>query len=157
MKELNSQAREFVSRSEVLPFFVRDGFLPYIPAWDEGIDFIVYREQDDLLIKIQLKSRWSIDRKYIGRNIGMLFGNGGDMKEWYLFPHDVMVSFAQENTEFLKSKSWNAKHGAQGASRDVGLYNVPKMSRLMEQYFASYKLSQDESNNTLFEKFRLNQ
>jgi hypothetical protein len=33
----------------------------------------LYREQETVLRKVQLKSRWTIDRKYMGRDIWVAF------------------------------------------------------------------------------------
>jgi hypothetical protein len=142
MSGLSSQALEFVNRSAVLPIFVKDRFMPYVPEWDEGIDFIVYREKDDLLLKLQLKSRWSIDRKYVGRNIGLLFR---DKNIWYLCPHDDMVEYAHQNTSFLSSESWIAR----------GIYHVPNVSLTARQHFETYGLSDQNSNEAVYSRFRI--
>ena len=55
-----------------------------------------------LLHKVQVKGRWTIDRKYIGRDIWIAFPIGSD---WYLVPHDVMVAWAEADGA-TKTASW---------------------------------------------------
>lgn len=41
---------------------------------------------------VQLKGRWTIDKKYQGRNVWIAFHDGG---HWYVAPHDELVRLAQ--------------------------------------------------------------
>lgn len=49
---------------------------------------------------MQLKGRWTIDKKYLGRNIWIAFPDRG---EWYVAPHDLMVEHGSRHTE---TQSW---------------------------------------------------
>jgi hypothetical protein len=60
----------------------------FLPLYDDGVDFIIYRERDRVFRRVQMKGRWTIDRKYHGRDIWLAFPIGQD---WYLVPHDEMV------------------------------------------------------------------
>lgn len=138
---LSSQEVEFLNRSEVIPAFVRSGFTPFIPEWDSGIDFIAYRERDNALIKIQLKSRWAIDKKYIDRNIAICFpSNSYVNRDWYLCKHDEMVKWTGESTNYLNSQSWLEK----------GIYNLPRMSQAVTEQMQRFKISLNASNEELF-------
>lgn len=88
-----SQSTELVNRYEFMPPFIREGFVPYVPEFDAGIDFALFREEDDLLLRVQLKSVWTVARKYFGRRIWIAFGDGyaASRGAWYLMPHDIMV------------------------------------------------------------------
>jgi hypothetical protein len=57
-------------------------------------------ERDSALRKVQQKSRWTIDQKYVGREIWIAFPFAGD---WYLIPHDMMVASADAATQ---TASW---------------------------------------------------
>ena len=134
---------EIVHRCAVMPFFLLDGFIPFMPDYDLGIDFILYREKDDLLIKVQQKGRWYIDKKYQGRDIGMLFPDTiNDRQLWYLVPHDDMITYAREHTNYLRTPSWEA-----------GAYSTKKLNAKQREHFAPYRLGEN-SNNLIYERFR---
>lgn len=96
-EKLSGRVEEMLNRNEFVAPFLRIGFIPYVPEFDEGVDFILYRERDDLLFKVQLKARWDVERKYFGRNLWMAFPMSADRKvwDWYLAPHDYMVAEAK--------------------------------------------------------------
>ncbi len=85
MDRYRSQAREVINRNTVVTLALGQGFNAFLPVYDGGIDFILYRESDGLVLKVQLKGRWTIDRKYIGRDIWVAFPVGSD---WYLMRDD---------------------------------------------------------------------
>lgn len=116
MTQLTSQAVEVLNRNEFLAPFIAAGFIPYIPAWDDGVDFILLRERqkgqpNDLLLKVQLKSRWTVnERKYFRRDIWIAFPEEGlpGKRRWFLMPHDVMV--AEGRALHGTSTSWKDGH-----------------------------------------------
>lgn len=57
-----SQVREVINRNTVISLALEQGFNAFIPVYDGGVDFILYRESDGGLRKVQLKGRWTIDR-----------------------------------------------------------------------------------------------
>ncbi len=69
----------------------------FSPVYDDGIDFILCREDGKGgpadLRKVQLKSRWTIHKKYLGRDIWVAFPDDDD---WYLAPHDDLVTLGDE-------------------------------------------------------------
>jgi hypothetical protein len=89
MNRFRSQVREVVNRNTVVSLALEQGFNAFLPVYDGGVDFILYRESDSELWKVQLKSRWTIDRKYMGRDIWVAFPIAGD---WSLMPHDKMFA-----------------------------------------------------------------
>ena len=105
-------ATEIIQRNELTTLLLRQGYNVFIPVYDEGIDLIAHRELDDDLKLIQQKSRWTIARKYVGRNIWIAFRDRG---EWFLAPHDEMVRLG-EAAGFTDSQ-YTSK-GATVATRD---------------------------------------
>lgn len=100
-----SSSNEVRNRYEFLRHVLPAGFVPFIPEYDPGIDVILYRETDDLLLKVQLKSRFTISKKYFQRNIWMAFPNKEIVREtWFLAPHDVLYQRGQERL-FEKGRS----------------------------------------------------
>jgi hypothetical protein len=114
MNRYRSQVREVVNRNTVVSLALGQGFNAFLPAYDGGVDFILYRESDSELRKVQLKSRWTIDRKYVGRDIWVAFPIAGD---WYLMPHDKMLADSEADGVTLTS-SWI----------DNGAYSRPRLS-----------------------------
>jgi hypothetical protein len=117
MSRYRSQVREVINRNTVVSLALEQGFNAYLPVYDGGVDFILYREEDGLTHKVQLKGRWIIDKKYIGRDIWVAFPNGDD---WYLVPHDEMVQQG-EAQGFTLTSSWI----------DRGAYSCPGLSKAL--------------------------
>jgi hypothetical protein len=78
MSRYSSQVREVVNRNTVVSLALAQDFNVFLPSYDGGVDFILYRESDNELRKVQLKSRWTIDQKYINRDIWVAFPIAGD-------------------------------------------------------------------------------
>lgn len=79
------------------------GYGAYLPVVDDGIDLILCREScaGDDLMKVQMKTRWSLNKKYEGRDIWIAFPfppqpKLNEPEVWYLAPHDQLVEFARE-------------------------------------------------------------
>ncbi len=106
----SSQITEVINRNDLVSRLLRLGFNAYLPVFDSGVDLVAYRESDSETRLIQLKGRWTIDRKYLGRSIWVAFPHGG---HWYLAPHDEMVAVGTTQG-YCSTASWEA-----------GTYNVP--------------------------------
>jgi hypothetical protein len=104
MARFRSQVREVINRNTVVSLALEQGFNAYLPVYDGGVDFILHREEDGLTRHVQLKGRWTINKKYIGRNIWVAFPSGSD---WYLAPHDELVDLA-EAQGFTNTDAWVA-------------------------------------------------
>jgi hypothetical protein len=127
MSRYSSQVREVVNRNTVVSLALALDFNVFLPAYDGGVDFILYRESDNELRKVQLKSRWTIDRKYINRDIWVAFPIAGD---WYLIPHDTMVADGKADGVTLTA-SWLEK----------GAYSRPRLSAAAISQCAPYRFA----------------
>lgn len=127
MSRYDSQTREAINRNTVTSLAMEQGFNVFLPIYDGGIDFILYRESDSELRKVQLKSRWTIDQKYRGRDIWMAFPMEN---EWYLVPHDRLVASAVVKGT-TKTKSWTQD----------GAYSSAKPSKAEIAKWAEYRLA----------------
>jgi len=65
----------------------------------EGADFISVNK--DEMIKVQLKSRFTVAKKYLSKNIFIVFIEDGQVK---IYKHDEAVSLLSKN--IITSKSW---------------------------------------------------
>ena len=54
-------------------------------------------------LKVQLKGRFTIDKKYLGKSlyIGFPYQNS-----WYLFPHDELVTHLLDSSNIGNTESW---------------------------------------------------
>lgn len=119
-------ALEIIQRNELTTLLLREGYNVFLPVHDEGIDLIAHRERDDDLMLVQQKSRWTIARKYLGRQIWIAFRSRG---EWYLVPHDEMVATG-EAAGYTATPSWIER----------GLYQCASMTRDLQAQCANYQL-----------------
>ena len=67
-------------------------------------------------LRVQLKSRVVISKKYQGKDLHLAFPADG---RWYLVPHDKLIVIAAETTPWLRSSSWIR----------AGEYSAPRPSR----------------------------
>jgi hypothetical protein len=87
-------------RHHVISVALLHGYNAFLPIIDQGIDFILHRASDDRSIKVQLKSRSTIDRKY--EKYQDLWVAFPAQKEWYLMPHSEMIA-AVESSAFTST------------------------------------------------------
>lgn len=127
MSRYRSQVREVINRNTVVSLALDQGFNAFLPVYDGGVDFILYRESDGLVRKVQLKGRWTIDRKYLGRDIWVAFPITGD---WYVMPHDEMVRLA-EAEGVTQTASWT----------ESGVYSKPRPSKATVAACAPFRFS----------------
>jgi hypothetical protein len=120
-----SQVREVINRNALVTLALEHGFNAFLPVYDGGVDFILYREEDGLVRKVQLKGRWYIDRKYEGRDIWIAFPVEDD---WYVAPHDELIVMG-EQAGFTSTASWV----------EGGAYSCPKPSRAMLAELARFR------------------
>jgi len=108
--KLNSRQKENYNFHKVASKLADYGFnsMRLNDDW-EGADFIAINDKE--MIKVQLKGRFSIDKKYIGKNLFIAFIEQDKVK---IYLHDKAVNIAPNN--IINSKSW----------KDNGLYNWSK-------------------------------
>ena len=83
--KLNSKQRESYNFQKLSAVLADYGFTTYRMHDDlKGADFFAIGTNGDIL-KVQLKGRFVVDRKYLGKDILMGFPDGD---QWYLYPHD---------------------------------------------------------------------
>ena len=68
-----------------------------------GADFLAYHKDGKDTLKVQLKGRLTIDKKYIGKELLMAFPVNDS---WYLVEHDRLVEIVSKTTNWLNSDSW---------------------------------------------------
>ncbi len=71
----------------------------------QGADFLAYHKDGEQTLKVQLKGRLGIYKKYQGKDLYMNFP-ANDV--WYLVPHDELLCIVGETTPWLNSNSWKS-------------------------------------------------
>jgi hypothetical protein len=83
MSRYRSQVRDVSNRNTVVSLALEQSFNAFLPVYDGGVDFVLYREGDSLVRKVQLKSCWTTEpelgrRRYRGpHGGGIAFSTGG--------------------------------------------------------------------------------
>jgi len=122
MNKLTSDAIEVVNRNALVTVALNRGYNAYLPVYDNGIDLILHNEASGDTRLIQLKGRWTIDRKYIGRDIWIAFPDRGC---WYVAPHDEMMRLGEQHTT---TESWAR-----------GTYSKSPLSKTDREELAAYR------------------
>ena len=81
----------------------------------QGADFIACHIDGIQFLKVQLKSRLTIDRRYSGKDIHIAFFWAGT---WYVYPHDEVRDLLLTRGDTAGSRSW----------RERGAYSWPRLS-----------------------------
>jgi len=99
--ELNSKQKENYNFHKVASALADYGYnsMRLNDDW-QGADFIAVKGDD--MLKIQLKGRFTIDKKYIGKDIFISFLEEGKVK---IYNHDDALKLIPENVKI--SKSWS--------------------------------------------------
>lgn len=102
--ELNSRQKESYNFHKLAACLAEFGFTCMKLADDwEGADFLAVHYLGDSVLKVQLKGRLTIAKKYLAKDLWIAFPHEGD---WYLVEHDRLVDIVGQDTGFLETDSW---------------------------------------------------
>ena len=105
---LNSKAKEMFNFQKVSAILADYGFTTMWLNNDwQGADFLAVHYDGLQYLKIQLKSRFSFDRKYISKNIYICFITDTCT---YLYPHDEVLTEIEHrisDRKWLEEHSWS--------------------------------------------------
>ena len=106
---LNAKQKEIYNFQKIAAVLADYGF-NCIKLQDDwlGADFLAYHKDGDPTLKVQLKSRVTIDEKYRGKDLHIAFPFGEGV--WYLVPHDALVEHIGKHTKWLDTLSWKRGH-----------------------------------------------
>lgn len=93
----------------------------------QGADFLAYHKDGETTLRVQLKGRTTIDRKYIGKSLHIAFPIAG---EWHIIDHDQLVEFCGSHTNWLKTRSWLIDGGYNSANPGASLRSALAPFRL---------------------------
>lgn len=127
-EDLNGRAKETYNFQKISSILVEYGFATnWLNVDFESADFIAVHFNGVDILRVQLKGRVTIDKKYIGKDIWIAFPLEND---FYLLPHDELVEITGRTTNWLASSSWNDNSG----------YSSQSPSAQMKAELLKYKL-----------------
>ena len=87
--DLNARQKENFNFQKVSAVLADYGFVTLRLSDDwQGADFIALHTSGNVL-RVQLKSRLTFDKKYSDKGLYVAFGDGD---AWYLYPHDELLA-----------------------------------------------------------------
>ena len=125
-QRLNSRQKENYNFQKVAAHLADFGFncLRLSDDW-QGADFIACHIDGNMFLKVQLKGRLNIDKRYSGKDIHIAFCDEGT---WYLYPHDAVRDLLLAEGLMAGSKSWDTDGGYSWP------YLTPKLKTLLAPY-----------------------
>lgn len=125
---LNARQKENYAYQKVAGVLADYGFVTMRLSDDwQGADFIAQHIDGQTLLRVQLKSRMSIDKKYLGKDLYICFSED---QAWYFVPHDEFVAWAIKYTRIAKTRSWEVD----------GSYSVPYLPKAIKLHLERYKI-----------------
>lgn len=102
--DLNGKQKENYNFQKVAGVLADYGFncMRLSDDW-QGADFIAYHKDSEGTLRVQLKARLTVDKKYIGKGLHITFPIKGT---WYLLGHDELIQIVKANANFLNTDSW---------------------------------------------------
>lgn len=93
----------------------------------QGADFIACHIDGGTFLKIQLKGRLTIDKKYNDKEIHIAFNQDG---QWYVYPHDQLQKELLARGLMSESKSWS----------EGGSYSWPNLPGALKTHMEQYAI-----------------
>jgi frataxin-like iron-binding protein CyaY len=118
---LNARQKEIFNFQKLSATLADYGFncIKLADDWG-GADFIAFHVITTKALKIQLKSRITIGKKYAGKDIWIAFPHNGF---WYLIEHDRLVEKIGQSTDWLRTPSWLTGNAYSSVSINPKLLN----------------------------------
>lgn len=103
-KKLSARQKEIYNFQKVAAILADYGFncIKLSDDW-QGADFLAYHKDGAHTLRVQLKSRLGINRKYLGKNLCIAFPLKGN---WYLLEYDELIAKIRQVTNWLNTDSW---------------------------------------------------
>jgi hypothetical protein len=127
-KILNSRQKENFNFQKVAGELADYGFncMWLNDDW-QGADFIACHIDGNTFLKVQLKGRLTIDKKYSNKEVYIAFNQ---RDQWYIYPHDKLQNELLGMAFMQGSKSWGV----------VGSYSWPSIPKSLESHMVQYEI-----------------
>ncbi len=131
-QNLNARQKEVFNFHKIAATLADFGFnsIKLNDDW-QGADFLAYHVNGTTTLKVQLKSRVTVEKKYCGKDIWMAFPHKGF---WYLVEHDDLLQKVGVLTDWLKSQAWQGSGKYSSVAVNPDLLNAISGNRLGPVY-----------------------
>jgi len=128
-RQLNSRQKENYNFHKLASVLVDYGYTTLMRLSDDWreADLIAQHRDRKQEMRVQLKSRLTFSKKYLGKGLWIAFPDSG---RWYLYPHDRLL----KKFKFQRTKSWAKRRGQ---------YTFPYLSRDRQHLLEKYALSEE--------------
>ena len=131
-RELNAKQKENFNFQIVSALLAEYGYMTLRLSSDwEGADFIAQHVNGVTFLKVQLKGRFTIDKKYLGKGLAICFPHCDD---WYMCPHDELMTESLKSTNIGETDSWKIE----------GNYHAKKMPASIVAFAEQFVLREIE-------------
>lgn len=126
--ELNAKQKEVYNFQKIAALLADYGFNCVRLSHDwKGADFLALHMPSDNVIRVQLKARLTVDRKYENKGLWIAFPVNED---WYLLEHDKLKEMVGERTPALDNNAW----------RRDGLLSWPSPTKALLNALEPYRI-----------------
>ncbi|NTW89709.1 MAG: hypothetical protein HGB37_02250 [Candidatus Moranbacteria bacterium] len=129
-KDLNSRAQENYNYHKLSAVLADYGYttLRLSDDWQSADCIAVHR--DGSSIKIQLKGRFVLNKDYMGKDLWIAFMDRKSYN-WYLYPHDELLSELELDKESFKFVDW---------FKNAGSYTAATLSSSLSKILGKHKI-----------------
>lgn len=106
-EDLNPRQRENYNFQKAAAVLADYGFncIRLSDDW-QGADFLAVHIDGETMLRVQLKSRISLNKKYCGKNLWLMFPVGENNRRWYLVLHDELLELLDGPFLVRNSPGW---------------------------------------------------
>lgn len=127
--ELNARQKENFNFAKISGILADYGFNCIRLSDDyEGADFLAIHTNQDLILKVQLKSRLTFAKKYEKKKDLYITFHEKKSDTWYLYNHDELLEKISEKSKLKETKSW----------KDTRIYHFPNIPKHIEEILDEY-------------------
>jgi hypothetical protein len=134
-KELNDKQKEAFNYQKLSAVLADFGFvtIPLSNDWN-GADFLVQTHDGKTFYKVQLKSRFTFDKKYQDKELYICFRDG-ENGPWYMYNHAELLKIVQEDSKIKieESRTWENNKP----------YHFPTLSKDLKKLLEPYRIPTD--------------
>lgn len=129
---LNARQKELFNFQKIAATLADYGFncIKLADDW-QGADFLAYHARENTTLKVQLKARITVGKKYAGKDLWIAFPHKGF---WYLVEHDQLLTKIAEHTDWQRSESWQVDGGYSSKSINPALFKSLVENRIGPVY-----------------------
>ena len=142
---LNAKQKELFNFQKIAATLADYGFncIKLADDW-QGADFLAYHLSGTNTLRVQLKSRIDIRKKYQGKGLWIAFPHKGF---WYMIEHDLLVDKVGKHTKWLQKASWQVQGGYSSISINPQLLQSLSQHKLGPVYGAVLETEEKEQSD----------